>query len=81
MEKTRKAVFFGADPLDDPESPKMVPLNTTGGEQWEFGGISDDGLSMFYFGFYRDPNYSILGTGNLRLVSEWAYADGRKFVR
>ncbi|KAI4158638.1 MAG: hypothetical protein L6R39_000493 [Caloplaca ligustica] len=81
MEKTRKAVFFAADPLDDPESPKMLPLNTTGGEQWEFDGVSNDGLSMFYFGFYRDPNYSVLGTGNLRLVSEWAYSDGRKFVR
>ncbi|KAL8704422.1 MAG: hypothetical protein Q9201_002413 [Fulgogasparrea decipioides] len=81
MEKTRKPVFFGLDPMDDPESPKMLPLNTTGGEQWEFDGVSDDGMSMFYFGFYRDPNYSILGTGNLRLVSEWAYSDGRKFVR
>lgn len=81
MEKTRKPVFFGADPLDDPESPKMLPLNSTGGEQWEFDGVSDDGMSMFYFGFYRDPNYSILGTGNLRLVSEWAFPNDRKFVR
>ena len=81
MEKTRRPVFFGTDPLDDPESPKMLPLNTTGGEQWEFDGVSGGGTSMFYFGFYRDPNYSILGTGNLRLVSEWAHADGRKFIR
>ena len=81
MEKTRRPVFFGSDPLDDPESPKMLPLNTTGGEQWEFDGVSGDGMSMFYFGFYRDPNYSILGTGNLRLVSEWAHADGSKFIR
>lgn len=81
VEKTRKPVFFGTDPFQDPESPKMLPLNTTGGEQWEFDGVSSDGMSMFYFGFYRDPNYSILGTGNLRLVSEWAFADGKKFVR
>lgn len=81
MEKTRRPVFFGSDPLDDPESPKMLPLNTTGGEQWEFDCVSGDGMSMFYFGFYRDPNYSILGTGNLRLVSEWDHADGRKFIR
>ena len=81
MEKTRRPIFFGTDPLDDPESPKMLPLNSTGGEQWEFDGVSGDGMSTFYFGFYRDPNYSILGTGNLRLVSEWAYAEGRKSVR
>lgn len=81
MGKTRKPVFFGADPLDDPESPKMLPLNTTGGEQWEFDGVSSDGRSIFYFGFYRDPNYSVLGTGNLRLVSEWASANGSKFAR
>ena len=81
MEKKRKSVFFGSDPLDDPESPKMLPLNSTGGEQWEFDGVSSDGMSMFYFGFYRDPNYSILGTGNLRLVSEWADAEGKRFIR
>ena len=81
MEKTRRPVHFGSDPLDHPESPMMLPLNTTGGEQWEFDGVSGDGMSMFYLGFYRDPNYSILGTGNLRLVSEWAFADGKRFVR
>ena len=81
MEKTRKPIYFATHPLEDPESPKMLPLNTTGGEQWEFDGVSDDGMAMFYFGFYRDPNYSILGTGNLRLVSEWASSEGKKFVR
>jgi hypothetical protein len=82
MEKDRrKRVFFSTSPLDDPEAPKMLPLNSTGGEQWEFDGVSDDGLTMFCIGFYRDPNYAILGTGNLRLSAEFAYANGTRFVR
>ncbi|KAG6353648.1 hypothetical protein INS49_005356 [Diaporthe citri] len=82
MEKDRKKrVFFSTSPLDDPEAPKMLPLNSTGGEQWEFDGVSDDGLTMFCIGFYRDPNYAILGTGNLRLSAEFAYPNGTRFVR
>ena len=81
MEKIRRLVFFGSDPLHDPESSKMLPLNMIGGEQWEFDGVSGDGMSMFYFGFCRDPNYSTLGTGSLRLVSEWADAECKRFIR
>nr|QJY30854.1 Diels-Alderase [Discosia rubi] len=81
MEKGRKPVFFSVSPLDDPEAPKMLPLNSTGGEQWEFDGVSEDGLLAFCIGFYRDPNYAILGTGNLRLSAEFAYANGTRFVR
>jgi hypothetical protein len=81
MEKGRKQVFFSADPLDDPEAPKMAPLNSTGGEQWEFDGVSDDGLLAFCFGFYRDPNYAILGTGNLRLSAEFSRPNQQRFVR
>lgn len=82
MEKGRKPVFFSTQPLDDPEAPKMLPLNSTGGEQWEFDGVSEDGKLAFCFGFYRDPNYAILGTGNLRLSAEFARADGQeRFVR
>lgn len=81
MEKGRDRVYFSTSPLDDPEAPKMLPLNSTGGEQWEFDGVSEDGLMTFCFGFYRDPNYAILGTGNLRLSAEFAHADGTRFVR
>ena len=58
-----------------------LPLKMTSGKQWEFDGVSGGGTSMFYFGFYRGPNYSILRINSLRLVSEWAHADGSKFVR
>lgn len=81
MEKGRKPVFFSTGPLDDPEAPKILPLNSTGGEQWEFDGVSDDGTLAFCIGFYRDPNYAILGTGNLRLSVEFAYTNGTRFVR
>lgn len=81
MEKGREPVYFSTSPLDDFEAPKMLPLNSTGGEQWEFDGISEDGMLSFCFGFYRDPNYAILGTGNLRLSVEFAYADGKRFAQ
>ncbi|KAH6650454.1 hypothetical protein F5144DRAFT_479806 [Chaetomium tenue] len=81
MEKGRKPVFFSTDPLDDPEAPKMLPLNSTGGEQWEFDGVSEDGQMAFCFGFYRDPNYAILGTGNLRLSAEFSRPNNTRFVR
>ncbi|EHK20207.1 uncharacterized protein TRIVIDRAFT_47972 [Trichoderma virens Gv29-8] len=81
MEKGRKPVYFSTEPLDDPETPKMAPLNSTGGEQWEFDGVSDDGLMAFCFGFYRDPNYAILGSGNLRLSAEFSRVNQERFMR
>ncbi|KAI0854669.1 hypothetical protein F4860DRAFT_522727 [Xylaria cubensis] len=81
MEKGRKPVFFSRDPLDDPIAPKMSPLNSTGGEQWEFDGVSEDGLLAFCFGFYRDSNYAILGSGNLRLSAEFSRTNQKRFVR
>lgn len=45
-------------------------MNATSSEQWEFDGVSEDGLQSFIFGFYRDPNYSFVGTGNLRVYFE-----------
>jgi len=81
MEKGREPVFFSTSPLDDPLAPKMLPLNSTGGEQWEFDGTSSDGTMAFCIGFYRDPNYAILGTGNLRLSAEFAFPNGTRFVR
>ncbi|TQN64068.1 Diels-Alderase ccsF, partial [Colletotrichum shisoi] len=81
MGKGREPVYFSTAPLDDPEAPKMLPLDSTGGEQWEFDAVSDDGTLTFVIGFYRDPNYAILGTGNLRLSAELAYSNGTRFVR
>jgi hypothetical protein len=72
MEERRQPVFFSVDPLDYPEAPKIFPPNSTGTEQWEFDGVSEDGTMAFCFGFYRDPTLSILGTGNLRVYAEFS---------
>jgi hypothetical protein len=81
MEKGRKPINFTTDPLDHPLNPKILPLNSTGGEQYEFDGVSADGTMAFCFGFYRDPNYAILGTGNLRTSVEIAHPNGTRFMR
>ncbi|KAM7219562.1 hypothetical protein V8F06_005117 [Rhypophila decipiens] len=52
--------------------PQISPMNASSSEQWEFDGVSNDGTQSFIFGFYRDPNYSFLGTGNLRAYFEMA---------
>lgn len=33
------------------------------------------------FGFYRDPNYAILGSGNLRVSVEMAFVNGTRFAQ
>ena len=33
------------------------------------------------YGFYRDPNYAILGSGNLRINIEMAFANGTRFAQ
>ena len=75
MSKGRKPVFFSTEPTDNFELPKIVPMNETAGEQWEFDAVSDDGLSGVILGFYRDPNYSVLGAGNLRMYIEIAFPE------
>ncbi|KAK6065744.1 hypothetical protein SCUP234_12419 [Seiridium cupressi] len=60
--------------------PAIEPMNGTGGEQWEFDGVSLDGGEAFIFGFYRDPNYSILGSGNLRAYAEFALKNGSRYA-
>ncbi|KAM7200668.1 hypothetical protein V8F20_005170 [Naviculisporaceae sp. PSN 640] len=61
---------------DSPISlPQIEPINATSSEQWEFDGVSSDGQQSFIFGFYRDPNYSFLGTGNLRVYFEMVGVD------
>ncbi|KAK3369533.1 hypothetical protein B0T24DRAFT_580545 [Lasiosphaeria ovina] len=81
MSKGRKPVRFSTSPTDNWELPRIVPMNETAGEQWEFDAVSDDGLSGLIFGFYRDPNYSVLGSGNLRMYVEFAFPDGERFVQ
>ncbi|TGJ78104.1 hypothetical protein E0Z10_g10658 [Xylaria hypoxylon] len=71
-------IYFSTDPLDDFEAPSVVPLNATTGEQWEFDGVSENGMEAFMFGFYRDPSFSIFGTGNLRFYLEIAFANGSR---
>lgn len=79
MAKGRTVVDFPLKAVGSLEEPKLQPLNASGGEQWEFDGISEDGMQSFIFGFYRDPNYAILGTGNLRLSIEFGFADRTRF--
>lgn len=79
--RRQDTVFFSTSPLDDFELPKIDPPNATAGEQWEFDGISEDGMESFVFGFYRDSNYSFFGTGNLRMYAEFAFRDGSRYVR
>lgn len=64
----------------DWEQPAITPLNSTAGEQWEFDGVSEDGKQAFIFGLYRDPNYSFLGTGNLRAYVEMTFDDGTSYA-
>ncbi|KAM0334357.1 hypothetical protein ACHAQA_001383 [Verticillium albo-atrum] len=79
MAKGRKVADFTVDATENFELPKIQPLNSSAGEQWEFDGVSEDGMQSFIFGFYRDPNYAILGTGNFRLSVEFAFADRTRF--
>ncbi|PWY76062.1 hypothetical protein BO94DRAFT_605321 [Aspergillus sclerotioniger CBS 115572] len=74
-------IWLSTSPLDDFESPKILPLNSSSGEQWEFDGVSDDGMNAFIFGLYRDPGLSLMGTGNLRISAELAYANGTRWGR
>ncbi|KAI1478191.1 hypothetical protein F4774DRAFT_419513 [Daldinia eschscholtzii] len=79
MAKGRQVVDFATGAIEDLEMPKIRPLNSSGGEQWEFDGVSEDSMQSFIFGFYRDPNYAILGSGNFRLSIEFAFADRSTF--
>lgn len=81
MSKTRDPIFFSTGGLDHFLSPKMLPLNSTAGEQWEFDGVSKDAKLAFVFGFYRDPNYAILGSGNLRVSLEMLWPNGTRFAQ
>ncbi|GLI77208.1 hypothetical protein PoHVEF18_005494 [Penicillium ochrochloron] len=62
-----KPIDFRTSPLDPLDGPKLNPMNKTAGEQWEFDGIDETGKAGLVIGFYRDPNYAILGTGNFRV--------------
>lgn len=81
MAKGRQPVSFstGTARNMDWESPSVNPMNGTAGEQWEFDGVSYDGSQAFIFGVYRDPNYSFLGTGNLRVHAEFSRENGSRY--
>ncbi|KAI9771198.1 MAG: hypothetical protein M1839_002857 [Geoglossum umbratile] len=79
MAKDKEAISFSINPLDDFEAPRIMPLNSTVTEQWEFDGVSDDGMVSFIFGFYRDPGLAILGSGNLRVSAEFTYANRTRY--
>ncbi|KAF4964951.1 hypothetical protein FSARC_7178 [Fusarium sarcochroum] len=81
LAKGKTPVRFSTSPLDDLELPRIAPSNETGADQWEFDGVSEDGKQGFTFGFYRDPNYAILGSGNLRMYVEFALEDGTRWAQ
>ncbi|RYO97740.1 hypothetical protein DL765_011075 [Monosporascus sp. GIB2] len=70
------------DPLMSKEcvAPRIKPVNSTTGEQWEFDGISEDGKQSFMIGFYRDPSFAFLGTGNLRFYLEFSFANASRYA-
>ncbi|RYO92365.1 hypothetical protein DL766_000333 [Monosporascus sp. MC13-8B] len=80
MTRGKVEVPLSTSPLDDFEWPRIAPMNSTAGEQWEFDGIRQDGKESFCFGFYRDPTYSFLGTGNLRAYVEFGFANGSRYA-
>ncbi|KAL4795763.1 hypothetical protein BDV19DRAFT_388787 [Aspergillus venezuelensis] len=81
LAKPGTPISLSTTPQGDFESPKIEPLNASVTEQWEFDGVSDDGMQSFIFGFYRDPGLSLMGFGNLRLSAELTYANGTRWGR
>ncbi|KAI0975797.1 hypothetical protein F4678DRAFT_282773 [Xylaria arbuscula] len=71
---------FSTGGVDHWELPMIEPMNATGGEQWEFDGVANDGRDAFIFGFYRDPNYGFMGAGNLRSYAEFVFANGSHYA-
>lgn len=78
MARGRYTVPIASGPIQQFELPAIEPLNSTAGEQWEFDGISENGTESFMLGFYRDPNFAFLGTGNLRFHWEYSFANGSR---
>ncbi|KAI6084055.1 hypothetical protein F4821DRAFT_243687 [Hypoxylon rubiginosum] len=79
MARTGKEISFSTNPLDNFEAPRVELLNSTTGEQWEFDGISEDGRQAVMIGFYRDPSFAFLGTGNLRFYLEFSFPNGSRY--
>ncbi|KAF8856704.1 hypothetical protein BDZ45DRAFT_705572 [Acephala macrosclerotiorum] len=76
MYRERDLIDFRTSPLDPLNAPKLNPMNKTAGEQWEFDGIGSDSKTGLVIGFYRDPNYAILGTGNFRVSLDLVFENG-----
>jgi hypothetical protein len=70
-------VEFSQSPLEHPEQPKILPaINNTAWEQWEFGSVSETGMSGFMVAFSRDASYAFFGQGNLRVKFYMSNSDG-----
>jgi hypothetical protein len=74
-------ITIRTSPLDNPVGPKVFPLNSTAGEQWEFDAISADGRLGIVIGLYRDPNYDMLGAGSFRLSTELVWPNGTRYMQ
>lgn len=73
-----KIVFSTSSP-EDFEALKMIPVNATAGEQWEFDDFRRryDGLR---FWLLPDPNFAILDSWNLCFSREVGYTNGVRFA-
>lgn len=74
-------ISLSTSPLDHFDGPKVSPLNKTAGDQWEFDAVSADGTMAIVFGFYRDPNYDILGAGSFRVSTELVFENGTRYAQ
>lgn len=48
MSKTKDPIFFSTGGLDHPMSPKMLPLNSTAGEQVKCYALHNSNYSLFH---------------------------------
>jgi hypothetical protein len=81
FETVKTPITLRTSPLDTVVGPKVLPLNTTAGEQWEFDAIAADGTLGIVIGFYRDPNYDMLGAGSFRLSTELVWPNGTRYMQ
>ncbi|KAI1820161.1 hypothetical protein F4861DRAFT_524183 [Xylaria intraflava] len=59
-----------------PLKPHFTSLNASTGEQWEFDAVSADGDAGILIAFYRDPEFSFLGPGDLRINLDLTFSNG-----
>lgn len=59
-----------------PLKPHFTSFNASTGEQWEFDAISTGGEAGILIAFYRDPEFSFLGPGDLRINLDLTFPNG-----